>query len=343
MWSDSIENPEQLDELLSRPGPAAIDALGRAAGDVMVLGAGGKMGPTLARMLRRAADAVGAPRTVIAVSRFRDPEIGRRLLECGVETLAGDLADRAFVDGLPEAPNIFFLSGMKFGSAGNEPLTWGMNAYVPALVCERFPRSRIVAFSTGNVYGLVPIASGGSKESDPPAPIGEYAMSCLARERIVQYFSERNGTPATIVRLNYAVELRYGVLIDLAQRIVHGQPVDLSMGAVNVIWQGDACSTIVAALADCAAPATVLNVAGAEVLSVRRLAERLAALLGRPVTFCGIEGTDALLNDAAASHRRYGRPRVSIDRLLEWTADWIQRGMPMLGKPTHFEVRSGQF
>lgn len=342
-WPETIETVEQLDDVLSRPGRAAIEGLRRADGDVIVLGAAGKMGPTLVRMLRRAADASGADRRIIAVSRFRDSELPARFAGWGVETIAGDLADRQFVAQLPDAPNVFFLSGMKFGATGNEPLTWGMNAYVPAVVAERYAGRRIVAFSTGNVYGLTRVAGGGSTESDPLAPVGEYAMSCLGRERLFQYFSDRDGTPTTIIRLNYAVELRYGVLVDLAERVARGEPIDVSMGSVNVIWQGDACSAVIASLADSCSPARILNVAGPEVLSVRSVAERIASGLGRPVSFTGTEGADALINNATACHAAYGLPEVTIDQLLGWTVGWVQAGGASLGKPTHFESRSGRF
>lgn len=343
MWPATIDSVEQLDELLSRPGPAALAALRRSPGDVLILGAAGKMGPTLGRMLRRAADAVDPPRGIIAVSRFRDPDSRARFAAVGIQTIAGDLADRHFVESLPDVPNVFFLSGMKFGASGNEPLTWGMNAWVPAVVAERFARSRIVALSTGNVYGLVPVSSGGSREPDPPAPVGEYAMSCVARERLFQYFCERNSTPTVLIRLNYAVELRYGVLVDLAQRIIRDEPVDVSMGHVNVIWQGDACDAIIASLADTAVPADILNVAGSEILSVRVLSQRLAELLNRSVRFTGSEAPDALLNNARRCRERYGQPRQSIDQMLEWTADWLRRNGATHGKPTHFESRSGRF
>jgi len=343
VWPASINNVEQLDELLSRPGTAAVETLRKLPGDIVILGAAGKMGPTLAWMLRRAAEAAGTARRIIAVSRFRDPGSQDAFRRWGVETVAGDLADRALVSGLPDAPNVFYLSGMKFGATGNEPLTWGMNAYVPALVAERYAASRIVAFSTGNVYGLVPVASGGSRETDALAPVGEYAMSCLARERIFEYFSQRNRTPVSLIRLNYAVELRYGVLVDLAERIARGEPIDLAMGYVNVIWQGDACNAIIGSLADCSSPAQVLNVAGPEVLSVRQLAEQLAERLGKSVRFTGAEGTDALLNNAGLCHTRHGAPEVSLEQLLDWTADWVLRDGARHGKPTHFESRSGRF
>ena len=343
MLPETIHTVDELDELLSRPSEAAIDALRRLPGDIVVLGVGGKMGPTLARMARRAADAAGPPRRITGVSRFRETGLRERLKDCGVETIAGDLLDRGFLASLPDAPTVIFMTGMKFGATGQEPLTWAMNAYLPALVCERYAGSRIAAFSTGNVYGLVPHDSGGSVETDAPNPAGEYAMSCLGRERIFEHFSLTRGTPLAILRLNYATELRYGVLVDLATRVWNEQPIDLAMGSVNVIWQGDACAMTLCALTDCSSPAYFLNVAGPEFLRVRKTCERLGELLGKPARFVGREGTDALLNNGSAGHRRYGLPAVDIEQLLHWVSEWVRRGEATLGKPTHFEVRDGRF
>lgn len=338
-----IDTVDQLDELLSRPSPSAVELLRDMPGDLMILGAGGKMGPTLARMAVRASESGGRSRRVLAVSRFSDPSVRARLRDWGVETIAGDLLDRSVLDQLPDAPNIVFMAGMKFGATGNESLTWAMNTYLPAMVCERFPTSRIVALSTGNVYGLVDHNSGGSTEADPLNPAGEYAMSCLGRERIIQYFSRQNGTPGAIVRLNYAVELRYGVLIDLAQRIHAEQPIDLGMGYVNVIWQGDACASILCTLAECTAPPRIVNVAGPEILRVRDICEQLARRLDRPVRFTGVEADTALLNDGSAARARHGEATVTMERILDWTAAWVLGGGMTLGKPTQFEVRDGAF
>jgi nucleoside-diphosphate-sugar epimerase len=343
MLPETIDSVDELDVVLSRPTSAAIDALRRTPGDILLLGVGGKMGPTLARMARRAADDAGIPRRIIGVSRFQDPELRRRFEAWGVDTIAGDLLDRSFLASLPDSPLVLFMTGMKFGSTGQEPLTWAMNVYLPALVCERYARSHIAAFSTGNVYGLVPCDGGGSVENDPPNPAGEYAISCLGRERIFEHFSLTNHTPVAILRLNYATELRYGVLVDLAKRVWNEHPVDLAMGSVNVIWQGDACAMTLCALADCASPAFILNVAGPELLRVREICERLGDLLGKPPRFIGAEGTDALLNNGSAGHQRYGLPQVDAGRMLHWVADWVRRGGALLGKPTHFEVRDGKF
>jgi nucleoside-diphosphate-sugar epimerase len=340
---DRIRNAAHLDELLSQPSPAAVDALRAAEGDIMVLGAGGKMGPTLSRMARRAMDAAGLPFRVISVARFSSPGLRYTLEAHGIDTVQCDLLDETAVAALPDAANIIFMAGRKFGSTGDEPLTWAMNTHVPAIVSRRFRTSRIVAFSTGNVYGLTPSGRGGSREDDVPAPVGEYAMSCLGRERLFQYFSRAQGTPMAILRLNYAVEMRYGVLVDLATRIARGEPIDLSMGYVNVIWQGDANAMALAALARASSPALIVNVAGPEELSVRTISENLARLMGRTAAFAGTELPDALLSNGTRGYDLLGAPRVDAARVLSWTADWVQRGGESLGKPTHFESRAGQF
>ena len=341
---DRIEDAAQLESLLSEPSEAAVQAMRAVAGDTIILGAGGKMGPTLARMARRAMDAAGAQRfRVTAVARFSAPGLRRSLEAFGVETIECDLLDDEAVARLPEAPNVIFMAGRKFGSSGDEPLTWAMNAHVPAGACRRYQGSRIVAFSTGNVYGLTARGRGGSREDDVPAPVGEYAMSCLGRERLFQYFSRANRTPVALLRLNYAVEMRYGVLIDLASRVARGEPVDLSMGYVNVIWQGDANAMALAALAHTSSPALIVNIAGAEELSIRAVSEDLARRMGVVATFAGSEMPDALLSNGARGHELLGRPRVAIDRLLAWTADWVARGGEQFGKPTHFESRAGRF
>ena len=349
---DVIADVEQLDDLLSRPTPAVVQALARAPGDILVLGVAGKMGPTLARMAKRASEAGGGRRRVIGVARFSQSESRLALQMHGVDTVQGDLLDRQFVASLPEAPNIIYMAGMKFGTQGNQARTWAMNAYLPALVCERFPQSRIVAFSTGNVYGLVPVTSSGSVETDPLQPCGEYAMSCLGRERIFEHFSRTNGTPTAMIRLNYAVEMRYGVLVDLAQKVYAEQVIDLAMGHVNVIWQGEANAMTpppppppppLCALPDTASPPMLLNVAGPERLCVRAVCEEFGRLLGKPVQFTGVEAADALLNNAQESYRRYGPTQVTAQQMMRWIARWISQDRPTLGKPTHFESRNGAF
>jgi nucleoside-diphosphate-sugar epimerase len=337
-----IDTIETLDDLLSEPTPGLVDATRRSTGDLIVLGAGGKMGPTLARMARRAADAAGFTRRVIAVSRFQSPTVRDRLDAAGVHTIACDLLDEDAVMRLPDAADVVYMAGMKFGATGQAAFTWAENCLIPAFVCRRYASSRMVAFSTGNVYPLVP-AGQGSRETDPAGPAGEYAMSCLGRERMFEYFSSRGSTPITLLRLNYACELRYGVLVDLARRVWSGEPVDLTTGYFNVIWQGDANAMSLMALTCAAVPPQVLNVTGPEELRVRAVTEDLARRMGRPVTFTGVEAGDALLSDASRAFALFGKPCVEARQLIEWIAGWTMRGGDTLGKPTKFEVRDGRF
>jgi nucleoside-diphosphate-sugar epimerase len=337
-----IEDVEHLEALLSEPTPVLVETLTRLPGDVMVLGVGGKMGPTLARMVRRASEAAGVRRRVVGVARFSAESLEARLQAQGVETIRCDLLHDP-LDRLPDVPNIVYLVGMKFGSTGHEALTWAMNAYLPALVCRRFRTSRIVALSTGNVYPLSPVSLGGSVETDPPGPVGEYAQSCLGRERLLEHFSRTLGIPMALIRLNYATELRYGVLVDVALKVQAGMPIDVTMGHLNAIWQADASAMALQAFDHAASPPFVVNVAGPETLSVRRVAEQLGYLLYKPATVTGTEAPDALLSNGQLGHRLFGYPRVSAQQLLVWIADWAQRGGPTLGKPTHFEVRDGKF
>lgn len=343
MIPETIQSVEQLDQLLSEPSPLLIESLANLDGDLMVLGVAGKMGPTLARMAVRAYEAAGVKRRVIGVARFSKAQEQQKLENWGITTIRCDLLDEQAMAKLPECPNIVYMAGMKFGSQGNEPLSWAMNAFLPGRVCQRFPKSRIAAFSTGNLYGLAPLSHGGSVETDPLNPVGDYAMSCLGRERLFEHFSRSAGTPVSILRLNYATELRYGVLIDLAQKVWTKQPIDLAMGNFNVIWQADANAMALASLAVAASPAFVLNVAGPEILSVRRVCQQFGVMMDRPVQFVGTEAPDALLNNGQLGHRLFGYPRVNVDRLLKWTADWVMNGRESLGKPTHFESRSGKF
>ena len=338
-----IRDVDHLEDLLSEPSPAAIDAMRRITGDIVILGVAGKMGPTLGRMARRAMDAAGVTGRVIGVSRFSSPGQQRALEAHGVETARCDLLDEAALARLPDAAHVIFMAGRKFGSTGDEPLTWAMNTHLPALVCHRYRGSRIVAFSTGNVYGLTPHGRGGSGEDDAVAPVGEYAMSCLGRERMFEYFSRAHGTAVAILRLNYASEMRYGVLVDLAGRVARRKPVDLTMGYFNVIWQADANAMALAALDHASTPTQIINVAGAEELSVRSVCVELGKLLDVDVSFTGREADDALLSDGSRGRTLLGSPRVDAARLVEWTADWIRRGGESLAKPTHFESRAGQF
>lgn len=341
---DLIDSEAGLDDLLTTPTPAVVDALRSCPGDLLVLGAGGKMGPTLTLLAARAFQAGNLAGRVIAVSRFGEHGLRERLEASGVQTIALDLLADGAMDRLPDVPNVIFMAGRKFGSTGAESLTWAMNTYLPALVAHRFRRSRLVVFSTGNVYPLVPVTSGGAGEDVPPSPLGEYAQSCLGRERMVEHVSERHGTPAVLFRLNYAIDLRYGVLLDVAQRVNRGEVIDLGMGNANAIWQGDANALALRALAVASSPPLRLNVTGPETVSVRATARRFATLLGRPApTFLGEEAPTALLNNASRAHDLFGYPQVPLERMIRWVAHWVQIGGPTLDKPTHFEQRDGRF
>jgi nucleoside-diphosphate-sugar epimerase len=338
-----ITTENQLDDLLSSPSQADIDAMRILGGDLVILGAGGKMGPTLAMRARRAADAAGVKMRIVAVSRYSSPGARKSLDDAGIKTISADILERHELANLPDADNVLYMAGRKFGSTGAESLTWAMNAYLPALVCERYIGSRIVAFSSGNIYPFVPVISGGATEDTPPAPLGEYAQSVLARERIFQHFSEQDDTPVLLLRLNYAVEMRYGVLLDIGTKVFERQPVDLTMGAVNVIWQGDANSVALRSFPLANSPAAVLNLTGPETLSVRHIAERFGQHFGIQPVFVGAESTSALLNNAARCFRAFGYPTVSVEEIIEWTAQWIGAGGATLDKPTHFEARDGRF
>ena len=325
-----VDTLKQLEEVLAQPSledRAALDALD---GDLMILGAGGKMGPSLVRRARLAAPG----KHVYAVARSP--------LD-GVETITADLLDRDQLSALPDVPNIVFMAGRKFGSTGNAWLTWATNALLPAMVAERFARSRMVAFSTGNVYPFVPVSSGGATEETPPDPVGEYAQSALGRERMFEYFSARHGTHVTILRLNYAIELRYGVLVDIARKVFERRPIDVTMGHVNVIWQGDANSACLRSFALCESPPRVLNLTGPETISVRSIAREFGTRFGIEPHFEGAEAETALLSNASKLRSLLGRPAVGVDAMIEMIAHWIAAGRPAWDKPTHFETRSGRF
>ena len=330
--------PDQIDSFLALPTQGALDTLSRLKGNVLVLGAGGKMGGTLSLMLQKG---LQGKSKVTAVSRFSDA--AARAKFDGIETISCDLLDREAVQKLPDAPNVFFLAGQKFGTASAPELTWAMNAVVPTYVAEKFQRSQIVAFSTGCVYPFVPISSGGSREEDAIAPTGDYASSSVARERIFTYFSKKHGTPICIYRLNYSVEPRYGVLTDLAQKILLGQEIDVSMGYVNLIWQGDAVARAIQCMDKVASPAAIMNVTGPEIISVRHLAQRLGSALGREPRLTGVEAESAWLSNAGRSFRHWGYPTISLDKMIEWTAAWLLEGCETLNKPTHFETRDGKY
>lgn len=340
---EQISSSEELEELLSRPTAPALAALRRLDSDLVILGVSGKMGPTLARMAQRAIEALKLPYKVYGVARFSQPGTREALEAHGITTIASDLLDREALATLPESNNVIFMAGQKFGTTGNQHMTWAINTYSPALACERYINARIVAFSTGNVYPLTPIVEGGSREGDEVYPVGEYANSCLGRERIFEYYSRTQGLRCAMMRLNYAVEMRYGVLVDVAQRVFQGEPVDLTMGAANVIWQGDANGQALAMLDLCSSPSTVLNITGPETVSIRRTAEIFGTFFGKKPLFSGNESSTALLSNAAASQRHFGYPSVPLDRLLGWIAGWVANGGDSLNKPTRFESRDGNF
>lgn len=330
----------ELDDLLSAPRPETTAALEACPGDVIILGAGGKMGPTLARMAARARR---DSRRVIAVSRWTSAGAERALNDAGVETIRCDLLDPDAVAQLPDAPNVVFMAGQKFGTSDAPAMSWAMNTVVPANCAHRYRDSRIVAFSTGNVYPLTPVERGGSREEDTLGPVGEYAASCVGRERIFELYAARHGTRVAIFRLNYAIALRYGVLVDVALRVHRREAVPVEMGYVNVIWQGDANRVALECLPHAASPPFVVNVTGAETLSVRAVAEWFGDRFDRPVRCAGVERPDALLSNTARMQQTFAAPDVSLEQMREWVAQWIEQGGSLLGKATKFEARDGRF
>jgi len=339
-----IGSVAQLERALSEPSDATIEMLARLDGDVMILGVGGKMGPSMALMVRRALDSAGVQRRVIGVSRFSNPAVAQSLDEAGVEPFAGDLTNAAFLDSLPDAENVIHLAGTKFGTVSDAGQTWAVNVFLPGLVANRFRQSRIVALSSGNVYGLVSVdGARGSVETDPLDPQGEYAMSVVGRERVFDYFSRTNGTRMSIVRLNYSTELRYGVLVDLALKVFRNEPVSLNMGYFNAIWQRDACEKVLGSLDYVGVPPLVLNITGPERLSCRHVCERFGELMDRRVRFVGSESPTALLSDSSRATILLGPPTSQFEDIAPLTADWIVRGGEIWNKPTQFEVRDGRF
>lgn len=333
----------ELEELLSRPLAADVAAMAALPGDLVILGVAGKMGPSLARLARRASDQAGVPRRVVGVARFSVPGAREALERGGIETVQCDVLDRAALARLPDAPNVVHMVGQKFGTSSDQLRTWATNVLAASLAAERFAASRIVAFSTGNVYPLTSIAGGAPSESDPTGPVGEYAQSALGRERILEYWSRCNTTPMAILRLNYAVEPRYGVLRDLADRVALGRPIELAMGYVNVIWQRDANAIALRCFAHCATPPFVLNVTGPDHVAVRALATRIGERLGRTPVFAGAESATALLSDAARCQELFGPPSMDLEAMIGAVADWVRAGGGSLGKPTHFEEQEGRF
>jgi nucleoside-diphosphate-sugar epimerase len=342
-YPEKIENEEQLEEMLSRPGNETIEMFSRLDGDIIFLGVGGKIGPSLALMAKRACDKAGVKKKITGVSLFENKEQQEQLEKNGITTVHGDMLDTLFLAGLPKVRNVFYLAGMKFGSTDNLSLTWAINTYLPALVADSFKQSRIVAFSTGCVYPLVPVESRGSREGDTPDPVGEYAQSCLGRERMFEYGSIQNGTEVALIRLNYSVEMRYGVLLDIAVKVKHNQPVDLSMGYFNVIWQGDLNNYVLRSLEHVKSPAKVINITGPEILSVRDVAEEFGRLFGTRPVFVNKEASNALLNNSSHAFELFGLPKTPVKQIIKWIAEWLTEKKRILDKPTHFEVRDGKY
>ncbi len=337
---DRFDSIEALEEFMSRPSQALVEELARTPGDIMVLGVGGKMGPTLARMAKRAAPA----KRVIGVARFSEKGVKEALEKAGVEPIAADLLDRAALEKLPKAANVVFMAGRKFGAADNVPLTWAMNVQVPAMVAEVFKASRIVAFSTGCVYPFVPVESGGATEDTPAIPPpGDYANSCAGRERMFEYFSDQFRTPGRLFRLNYAIDMRYGVLHDIGLKVRDGETIDLAMGHANVIWQGDANDVALRCLAHATTPTTPINVTGPETFAVSDVASEFGKLLGKKPKFSGTPAPTGWINNSARMVKEFGKPKVPLHKMIEWNADWLARDMATINKPTHYEVRDGKY
>ncbi|WP_422083470.1 NAD-dependent epimerase/dehydratase family protein [Ulvibacterium sp.] len=333
----------ELEEKLSRPSTRLVADMAKIEGDIMILGLGGKMGPTLAKLAKRAVDTAGMDKRVMGASRFSNKGLYQELTDFGIECIAVDLLDDEALMQLPDAKNVIYMAGNKFGTSGNEHFTWAMNAYLPGRISEKYKDSNIVVFSTGNVYPFVPIDSGGATEKVGPSPIGEYAQSCLGRERVFEHFSIKNGTKMLIYRLNYALDLRYGVLLEVAKAVASQDSIDLSMGFVNVIWQGDANEYAIRSLLHCESPARKLNVTGPEVIAVEWLAEEFGKLLGKTPIFENRPSETALLNNSAQAYELFGAPSVSLEAMIRWTAHWVKTGGEQLDKPTHFQERKGNF
>jgi len=337
---DRFQDIEHLEDVMTSPSPQVIAEFGGLDGDLIILGVGGKIGPTLARLAKRAAP----EKRVIGVARFSEKGLRKKLAAWDIECIEADLLDPKQIEALPKPANAIFMAGRKFGSTGNEDLTWAMNAYVPAIVAEAFAGSRIVAYSTGCVYPYVNVLHGGATEATPAAPPpGAYANSCVAREQMFRYFSRSRNTMGRIIRLNYAIDMRYGVLHDVAWRVFKGEPLNLAMGHVNVVWQGDANSMVLRALAHCTVPTSPINVSGPEIVSVRWLAHAFGQRFGKTPVLTGSEAADGWLINTSHAMRLFGYPQVPLERMIDWQAEWICREMPSLGKDTHFDVRDGAF
>jgi hypothetical protein len=338
-----MENIEDVYKKMIDPSDDLISDVARLDGDILILGVGGKMGPALAKLAKKAVQKAGVNKKIIGISRFSEPGLAEELNQLGIETIVADLLEEDQLQALPDAKNVLYLAGTKFGTTGKESFTWAMNSYLPGRVAQKYKDSRIVVFSTGNVYHLTSVSKGGAHEEQVPAPVGEYAQSCLGRERLFQYYSTKNNTPALIYRLNYANDFSYGVLMDIAQAVYQDKPIDLRMGNVNVIWQGDANEMALRALHHCEVPAKLLNITGPETASVRWIAEEFGKQFNKSLRFDNEENPIALLSNAAESFRLFGYPKVPLKTMLELTAKWVKQGRKTMSKPTHFQEREGQF
>ena len=338
-----MEDLKALEERYTRPSEALIADVKKIKGDIILLGIGGKMGPSMGKLLVDALRLAGMDNRVIGVSRFSNEQAKEELKAVGIEVIACDLLNDEELFALPDAPNVIYLAGNKFGTTGKENFTWAMNAYLPGRVAEKYKKANIVVFSSGNVLPFVPVTSGGVSEEATPEPIGEYAQSCLGRERIFEYFAHKNQTPTLIYRLNYAVDFRYGVVMEIAKAILAGKEIDLSTENVNVIWQGDANEIAIRSLLHCKAPAKILNVTGPEILSIRWIAQQFAAIFNIEPKFVNQPVGTALLNNASECHRIFGYPKVTIREIIDITATWLSNGGDEFGKATRFQERGGKF
>ncbi|SMO62348.1 NAD-dependent epimerase/dehydratase family protein [Fodinibius sediminis] len=338
-----MKSVEELKDQLSSPSERLLKDIPKIDGDILILGVGGKMGPSMARLAVRAFKKSGSSQKVIGVSRFSDEGLREELEASGVKTIAADLLKEKELQSLPETRNVIYLVGKKFGTSGNEHLTWAMNSYLPGRVSEKFKNGRIVAFSSGNIYPFVPFGSGGATEETAPGPVGEYAQSCLGRERVFEHFSHWYNIPMLLFRLNYAVEMRYGNLLEIAQLVYNEHPIDLRNGHMNVIWQGDANEIALRSLLHCTSPPKLLNVTGPETISIREVAHKFGTIFDKKPKFKNEEQPTSLLNNASLSHKLFGYPSVSLLQLIEWTAEWVEGDKKTINKPTHFQVRSGKF
>ncbi|WJH37246.1 NAD(P)-dependent oxidoreductase [Paenibacillus aurantius] len=334
---------EQLEQVMAKPSARLIEDMKNLEGDIMLLGVGGKMGPSLAKLIMNALKEAGVEKTVYGVSRFSEAGLKDELEAYGLKTIACDLLDEASLQALPEVKNVIYMAGTKFGTTGREYFTWAMNAYLPGRVAEKFKNSRIVVFSSGNVYPHSPVALGGTSEAVTPNPVGEYGQSCLGRERVFEYFSHRYETPVLIYRLNYAIDMRYGVLLELAKSVKEGKPIELAMGHFNCIWQGDANEIAIRSLLHCESPANKLNVTGPETISVRYAATELGKRLGIEPKFTGQEAETALLSNASKCMQLFGYPSVSLLQMIDWMAEWVEHEGVTINKPTHFQQREGKY